>query len=119
MSRRRQFGSVRKLPSGRWQARYEVTGGRSVPAPQTFPSKAEATRWLSTVEADQTRGVWVDPDGGKVLLGEYAEGWLRARVRLAQRTREIYAAQLRLHVLPGLDPEVPALGRGTAGRPDA
>jgi integrase len=81
-----------------------------VPAPHTFPSKAAATRWLSTVEADQTRGVWVDPDGGKVLLREYAEAWLRGRVRLAPRTREIYTAQLRLHVLPKLDPDVPALG---------
>jgi hypothetical protein len=81
-----------------------------VPAPHTFPSKAAATRWLSTVEADQARGIWVDPDGGKVLLVEYAEAWLRGRVRLAPRTREIYATQLRLHILPGLDPEVPALG---------
>lgn len=110
MARRRQFGSVRRLPSGRWQARYEVLGGRSVTAPRTFDNKAEASRWLSSVEADQARGLWVDPDAGKVLLGAYAWSWLRGQVRIARRTREIYETQLRLHVLPQIDPDVPALG---------
>lgn len=110
MARRRQFGSVRRLPSGRWQARYEVEGGRSVTAPRTFQSKAEASRWLSSIEADQARGLWVDPDAGKVLLGAYAWSWLRGQVRIARRTREIYETQLRLHVLPQIDPGVPALG---------
>ena len=110
MSRRRQFGSVRRLPSGRWQARYEVQGGRSVTAPRTFSTKADAGRWLAGVEADQARGVWIDPEAGKVLLGSYAWAWLRGSVRLAKRTREIYEAQLRLHVLPVIEEDVPALG---------
>ncbi len=110
MSRRRQFGNVRKLPSGRWQARYEVEGGRSVTAPTSFATKAEAARWLAAVETEQARGTWVDPGAGSTLLDTYAWGWLRGHARVAERTREIYEAQLRLHILPMVDPAVPALG---------
>ena len=35
---------------------------------------------------------------------------MRGHARLAKRTREIYEAQLRLHILPAIDPAVPALG---------
>jgi integrase len=110
MARRRQFGSVRKLESGRWQARYKVVGGRSITAPNTFLTKGDAGRWLAGIEADRARGVWVDPDAGKVLLDAYAWRWWRSQVGLAKRTREIYETQLRLHVLPVLGEDLPALG---------
>jgi len=45
---RRQFGSVRKLASGRWQASYWWEGTRYA-APSTFPLRGDATRWLSGV----------------------------------------------------------------------
>lgn len=110
MARRRQFGSVRRLPSGKWQARYEIPDGRSVAAPGTFRTKADAGRWLASVQTDQARGAWVDPVAGTTSLSEYASAWLRGHVRLSKRTREIYEAQLRLHILPVIDAGVPALG---------
>ncbi len=110
MSRRRQFGNVRKLPSGRWQARYKVEGGRSITAPSSFATKAEAARWLAGVETERAKGSWVDPQAGRIALDAYAWAWLRGHPRLAKRTREIYEAQLRLHILPVIDPAVPALG---------
>jgi len=110
MSRRRQFGNVRKLPSGRWQARYKIEGGRSIVARSSFPTKADAARWLAGVETDRAKGTWFDPLAGRTSLGEYAWAWLRGHARLAKRTREIYESQLRLHVLPRIDPAVPALG---------
>jgi len=51
MGRRRQFGSVRRLASGRWQASYWWEGTRHL-APRTFNLRGGATRWLSGVEAD-------------------------------------------------------------------
>ena len=72
MSRRRGFGNVRKLPSGRWQARYWLPGGGHLAAPGTFATKAEANRWLSTVEADRARGLWVDPRAGRIRLERLA-----------------------------------------------
>jgi integrase len=99
---RRQFGSIRKLPSGRWQARYATAEGTMAPAPVTFRSKADAGRWLAAVEADQARGTWIDPRAGMVSLREYANAWLASRVQLAPRTRDMYDVQLRMHILPDL-----------------
>ena len=110
MNRKRAFGSVRRLPSGRWQARYRNRAGVMITAPRTFAAKADATRWLATTESDQYRGLWLDPVGGQLTLGEYAGGWLNGKVTLAPRTREIYESQLRLHILPGVAADVPALG---------
>lgn len=110
MSGRRQFGNVRKLPSGRWQARYEIEGGRSATALISFATKADATRWLAGVETDRAKCSWVDPRAGRIDLDSYAWSWLRGHSRLAKRTREVYAAQLRLHILPTVDAAVPALG---------
>jgi integrase len=110
MAGRRQFGSVRKLPSGRWQARYYALDGRRVLAPQTFPTKSDATLWLDSVRTEQAMGLRVDPGRAKILLGQYATEWLSDRVGISPRTREIYAAQLKLHILPLIDPSVPALG---------
>lgn len=110
MSRRRQFGNVRKLPSGRWQARYKIEGGRSITAPTSFVTKADASRWLAAVETERANGRWVDPHAGRLSLDAFAQGWLGGQVRLAKRTREIYEAQLRLHILPEIDPAVPVLG---------
>ncbi|HEX2064306.1 MAG TPA: hypothetical protein VHE80_07780, partial [Acidimicrobiales bacterium] len=71
---------------------------------------------MATVEADQARGMWVDPAAGKVRLAQFAEEWLRGQVRIAPRTREIYAAQLRLHILPPVSEGVPALGEVALAR---
>ena len=109
MTRRRQFGSVRRLRSGRWQVRYWV-GAERVAALRTFTTKADAARWLATIEADRARGLWIDPRAARVLLHEYATTWLASKVRIAPRTREIYEGQLRLHVLLAVSDDVPALG---------
>lgn len=110
MTGKRQFGAVRKLPSGRWQARYRTADGRLSSAPLTFKTKGDAGRWLSSVEADKARGVWLDPSAGRVRLAEYSAAWLQGKATLAPRTREIYSLQLRLHILPAIDADVPALG---------
>jgi integrase len=110
VSGKRQFGTIRRLPSGRWQARHRGANGRLVGAPRTFKTKADAARWLATVEADKARGVWLDPVAGKVPLADYARAWLQAKATIAPRTREIYELQLRLHVLPEISTDVPALG---------
>ena len=66
-----RFGRVRKLPSGRWQARYPGADGLTAPAPSTFPTKRDAEVWLSVTESDLVQGTWFDPDAGLVPLGEY------------------------------------------------
>jgi hypothetical protein len=88
MARARSFGNIRKLPSGRYQARYWRLG-KQVAADTTFASKTHARRWLATVEADMIRGVWVDPEAGRIPFGKYATRWVAERP-VRPRTREIY-----------------------------
>src|SRR4051812_21518912 len=76
--RRRDFGSVRTLPSGRVQARYTDPGGRMRAA--TFATKREASRWLAEAAVELGRGTWRDPDAGRVSFREYATAWLDAKV---------------------------------------
>jgi hypothetical protein len=97
---RARFGRVRKLPSGRWQARYHGPDGVDRPAPATFATLTDTRVWLSTVEADLVRGKWIDPTGGRVLLRTYAERWMADRPDLSNRTREKYAGLLKVHILP-------------------
>ena len=102
MARKRRFGRLRKLPSGRWQARYLGRDGLDRAAPQTFATKAEADRWLSLVEAELQQGRWLDPRRGEVPLGEYAQRWVEERPGLRPRTVELYEGLLRRHLVPQL-----------------
>ncbi|SCK24845.1 Site-specific recombinase XerD [Streptomyces sp. WMMB 714] len=97
--KRRRFGAVRKLPSGRWQARYPGPDGLMRPADRTFESKADAEVWLSQTEADLTRGDWQDPDAGAVNFETYARQWVVER-GLRPTTAELYRRLLRLHLVP-------------------
>jgi hypothetical protein len=86
---RRDHGSVRKLPSGRWQARYRNRGGGWCPPPATFTTKGDATAWLALAQTDQARGHFIDPRAGRITLAAFADCFLAERV-LAERTAETY-----------------------------
>jgi hypothetical protein len=59
---RRGFGTVRRLPSGRYQAGYVGRDGARVYAPDTFVSERAADAWLVTIRAQR-----------HAALGELAE----------------------------------------------
>jgi integrase len=98
---RHPWGSIRKLRSGRYQARYRHEGIAHT-GPTTFRTKSEANAWLAGVRVDLERGSWVDPDAGCIRLADYATRWLAERPGLRPRTRELYESELRLHILPAL-----------------
>jgi len=99
--RRRQFGRIRRLPSGRFQARYTAGGGQLLRAPTTFATLADAEEFLATVEADLRRGTWFDPNAGDIRLDVYAPRWMVERpVELAPRTVELYGKLLDRLVHP-------------------
>ena len=100
MAKRSGFGNVRRLPSGRWQARYTDQAGISRSAPFTFHTKQDAVAWLSTVRADLIRGQWLPPDADTTLR-QYAAVWLEHRT-LQPRTVEHYRMLLDRHILPAL-----------------
>lgn len=99
MAGKRDWGRIRQLPSGRWQARYPGPDGKLRPAPQTFERKADASNWLANKRAEINRDEWIDPDAGKVTFGLYAETWIKER-DLADTTAERYDGILRNHLLP-------------------
>jgi len=97
---RRHFGSVRKRPSGRWQALYWQDN--RIHSAGTFATKADAQSCLSALETDLRRGEWIDPRGGQETLCNFANEWLRQRTDLAERTTELYRHVLDKHILPAL-----------------
>lgn len=99
--RRRRFGSVRQLPSGRYQVRYQGPDGLTRSAPVTFDTETDANVWLTVAEAQIIRGDWIDPDAGRVPLGEYAAKWIAERP-LAPSTVVRYEAALRTQIDPWL-----------------
>jgi integrase len=93
MTKARAFGTIRKLPSGRFQARYWHLG-KQVSSGSSFAAKADARAWLASVETDLSRGTYFDPSAGSIRFAQYAEDWLEDRA-LRPRTRETYDSQLR------------------------
>ena len=59
--RRREFGTVRKLPSGRWQARYIGPDGQRYTAPETFETRSDAQDWLKLLDFDPESVASVKP----------------------------------------------------------
>ena len=99
MAKRAHFGSVRRLPSGRYQASYWHKATRHT-APDTFKTKGDAQAWLSGVETDIRRGAWVNPWASRQTLKYWAERWLATTVHLRATTKRGYEVALRTHVLP-------------------
>jgi len=93
------MGSIRKAPrSGRWEARYRDPAGRQ--RTKTFATKGDARAYLAAAETDVLRGQWIDPAGGRVLFGEWAERWWSTTVNLRPSSRARDDSLYRNHVGP-------------------
>lgn len=107
----RTFGTIRRLPSGRFQATYVGADSKRYPAPTTFLNRTDADGWLSLRQAEIVAGRWrpptedepvvVDAEPETLTLGAYAETWLKERT-LATRTRKHYRNLLDRFILPTL-----------------
>ena len=89
---RQRFGNVRKLPSGRLQARYTGPDGQEHRAPITFDTKGDAQTWLALQSAAITESRWKPAPPPKEPLptfGTFADQWLDRR-DLKPRTRSEY-----------------------------
>ena len=98
--RQRWFGTIRRLPSGRYQARYHDPDGVRRAADDTFATKTAAQDWLTLKEAELLEGEWVDPDAGAVFVADYAATWIGERPGLRPKTVLIYTGLLRCHIAP-------------------
>ncbi|WP_084823781.1 site-specific integrase [Nocardia beijingensis] len=100
---RRRFGKVRKLPSGKYQASFIGPNGKRQNAPNTFRTKTDADRWLVNVEADISRGAWLDERIGRQRFGDYAAAYLRDNPDVGPRWEETCRRNMRLHMTELLD----------------
>ena len=111
MARRRSFGSIRRLPSKRYQASYIGPDLVRHSAPMTFTAAGDAEAWLNAerglVETDHwrspaTRSTEAAREAAQNLtLDEFAVQWL-ADVNLRATTRRDYDSLLRNHISPAL-----------------
>jgi len=81
-----------------WRVRYRDPMGRE--RSRSFARKADADRFLATVQADLIRGDWTDPRLSKITIQEWAERWLRTKSHLKPKTLAGYRSNLHAHVLP-------------------
>ena len=93
------FGSLRVLPSGRIQARYNGADERRYTAPLTFDTLADADEWLAIVRGQIALGTWVSPDAqpsktsqARLTLDQLFEAYM-VEGDLKPRTRDIYTYQ--------------------------
>lgn len=100
--KRRRFGWVRKLPSGRWQASYIGPNGERYNAPNTFESDKAADKWLVRTEVAIYRHEWTNPDLGKILLVDYVDKWISERVGLRPSTVRLYRFLFESRIRPYL-----------------
>ncbi|MFD9513122.1 tyrosine-type recombinase/integrase [Streptomyces mirabilis] len=85
----------------RYRARY--IGPDGTEKSKSFPDgqKRLADQWLAHIEADMSRGQYVDPSAGRVTFREYTEKWLTTQTT-DLTTRESVVSQLRGHAIPYL-----------------
>lgn len=85
----------------RYRARY--IGPDGTEKSQSFPDKQKrkAETWLSNIEADMSRGDYIDPEAGKETFEQYAIKWMATQVT-DPATRESVEMRLRLHAIPHL-----------------
>jgi hypothetical protein len=100
--RGRGTGSIRKLPSSRWQAR--VLQDRQYVALGSFIQKADANAALRDAFGRQDETTWVDPRQGRVPFASYADDWVTGRHDLAMRTKQDYEALPWPHLEPASGP---------------
>jgi integrase len=87
----------------RYRARY--IGPDGTEKSMSFPDgqKRLAEKWLAQIEADMSRGQYIDPAAGRITFGQYTEKWLAAQTTDVT-TRTSVAVQLRRHAIPYLGP---------------
>ena len=95
----------RRLSNGRaaYLAVWRTPEGRE--RAKQFARRADAERWIHSVEVAKAEGQYVDPTGGRQTLAEWAEHcWEPMTGHLARKSKARSDELLRVHVLPHFGP---------------
>lgn len=94
----RGSGTIDKLPSGRWRARFSLFGRRLT---ATFSTRKQAVVWLAEKRLELERGQIVEPS--RLTLAEWVESWLEDNSsRWAPKTAHGYRQTMKAYVTPQL-----------------
>ncbi|MEU0140637.1 tyrosine-type recombinase/integrase [Streptomyces albidoflavus] len=83
----------------RYRARY--IGPDGTERSKSFPDRQKrlAEQWLTNIEADMSRGQYIDPAAGRTTFQQYAERWLDG-YQADRNTVLAMESRLRLHAFP-------------------
>ncbi|WP_134768418.1 site-specific integrase [Nocardioides sp. 1609] len=102
-SKRRGFGRVERLASGRYRAAYTGPDGNLYRAPETFASKDDAIAWLTARRAEISLELWAPEAAARAArqkaiptLREYADEWLETRKTQGRALRPTTRQQYRM-----------------------
>jgi len=95
------MASIDKRPNGRYRARWrEWPGGPQ--RSKTFRRKVDAQDFLTGIEHALRSGTYVDPNAGRITLGDWWEQWHSTRADLRWSTETRNEIRWRLHIEPYL-----------------
>lgn len=83
----------------RWRARWPDPDQPGKEPTKLFTKKSDAERYVNNMLADISRGLYVDPAGGKITVREYAEKWRATQIH-ADTTETLVETAFRLHISP-------------------
>ena len=110
--RKRGFGQITRLPSGRYRARYTGPDMALHNGPTTFEMMLDAEAWLTDERRLVTSGAWRSPKARTEqaraaaaarrarMFADYARAWLDGLHDIRPTTRASYASSLERHLIP-------------------
>ncbi len=109
---KRSFGSISRLPSKRYRARYTGPDTKWHNAPTTFDTRIDSEAWLADERRLIASGAWRPPTDRAAAraraeearrlstFGVYADAWFKGRHDLRPATRTSYRTSIELHLKP-------------------
>lgn len=89
-----------KTAKGRaWRVQYRSPDGKNR-TKQGFRTKNEAQAWADKNATTIRAGDWIDPNAGKVTVGELGARWLEMQTHLKPSTQRTTEQTWRIHVQP-------------------
>ncbi len=89
---------VRRMPNGRFEARYRGPDGRE--RSRRFSTKRDAQTFLANIIVERQLGAWRDPRGARMPLADWVEQWRATVVDLRASSLARDDSYLRNHVVP-------------------
>ncbi|MFI6534146.1 tyrosine-type recombinase/integrase [Nonomuraea sp. NPDC050547] len=91
------MASFRKLPSGLWQAVVRLPSGKRIT--KTSKLKSIVKTWATEQEDKIAKGRRINPNAGRITVGQWYAKWWPARV-VEDETRRGDSGQFTNHILP-------------------